>query len=887
MPYRNYVRLTIRETDDIPWELGKWIALCDAAHRNKLNPNWHGTLRKDQSLYGRPYIAIDRRWHPFCIPYGLQLLPGGALRLVLWVNEERWAQAHSCDGFELTKWVQPTWDYPANDGDMLTWGHLPSWVCHTGNGVDLDRFVVAERLAVLLQSIMHSFRPLGTADEEAHLAVFRKHMTMDLDAGHSELLWRAGCKHEKLVPAFLVPVGLDDKQRNSLLAMAVAWLTKFRARGPLPNHVPVGKPRSLGCDWHAQCHVHLTFDTPASIPIQLGKWLAICEMHRNAQDTERNYTDARVCKPELVQVLSSGSLRLIFSIWYERNLRRINCAEAPWIELCEDPYGSEVVASDQMRSWIDGIGEMGPELKAVDVVVSLAELLLTCLETIKTVGCTDRDTLRDCFAHDMKRMPPGSLAWPDQQPTFRTLNDSQVASILHLAEQWRAKMAETQSAMAVPSQPSLLKERVKEIDAGEKLKREHAKAMEEAQKRVTRRIESLQHRLAEAKEETQKCLVAYTNAYRDVHETPPHQRSAAMLKAEASASARLQRMRRLEQEIAEQLAKDTAPPPPPLPPPPLPPLPPLPPPLPPPSECVDARLPESNNHPMAVLQRPEVHHSPPHKPSARCPAPVATERMSFSCASVDEVPTMVAKLMAVCASSKVGPGQVMPDFVQILDRGRVRVVMHVHRLVADEVKRVPDWAEPYPAKDGLPKAPILYAAKLPAWDESGVVAPLAHSVHLAALLHAWFEKCSSVLKCWKKCHAFLKMVTDKDEVKQPTLTEEQQHILLELSEEYLILLNNEWRNASTERTESPKNVEATEFPKLGASPDKDASAGRTTYMQSMFAITKPAMRPLDLKQLSSVSYLSPYRKDKIWLAGPNVALGWGVHTGIPRRVAAW
>ena len=128
MPYRNYVRLTIRETDDIPWELGKWIALCDAAHRNKLNPNWHGNLRKDQSLYGRPYLAIDRRWHPFCIPYGLQLLPGGALRLVLWVNEERWAQAHSCDGFELTKWVQPTWDYPANDGDMLTWGHLPSWV---------------------------------------------------------------------------------------------------------------------------------------------------------------------------------------------------------------------------------------------------------------------------------------------------------------------------------------------------------------------------------------------------------------------------------------------------------------------------------------------------------------------------------------------------------------------------------------------------------------------------------------------------------------------------------------------------------------------------------------------------------------------------------------
>ncbi len=82
-----YVRLTICETDDVPWKVGQWIALCDAAHRNKLNPNWHGNLRKDQSLYGRPYICLDQRWHPFCIPYGLQLLPGGVLRLVLWVNE--------------------------------------------------------------------------------------------------------------------------------------------------------------------------------------------------------------------------------------------------------------------------------------------------------------------------------------------------------------------------------------------------------------------------------------------------------------------------------------------------------------------------------------------------------------------------------------------------------------------------------------------------------------------------------------------------------------------------------------------------------------------------------------------------------------------------------
>ena len=630
--------------------------------------------------------------------------------------------------------------------------------------------------------------------------------------------------------------------------------------------------------------VQLTFDTPASIPIQLGKWLAICEMHRDAVDIKSWRSDSRVCQPRSIQVLSNGSLRLIFSIWYERNLRRINFAKTPWIELCEDPFGSEVVVHKQVPSWVDGVGEMGAELKAVEVVVGLAELLLTCLETIKTVGCTDRDTLRDCFAHDMNRMPPGSLAWPEQRPCFRTLNDGQVASILDLAEQWRQRMSAAQFTMAAPPQPSLLQERVDKLNAEEKLKLEHAKAMEEARKRVTRRNESLQRRLAEAKEETQRCLIAYTNAYRDVRDTPPHQRSADLLKAEASASARLQRMKSSEQEIVEQLAKDAAPAPPAPAPPPPPPPPPslrpllLPPPPPPISGCVDACLPERDaSRPVRVLQR---------DPDA---PPVAMVGMAFTCNSVEDVPVMVAKLMAVCTSSKVEPGQIKPYQLQILDGGSrdafaARVLMYVHRLIVDDVQRVPDWALPHPCKSESADARVVLKVPLPDWDESGIAAPLAHSVHLAALLHAWFERCAKAAT--KRCRKFLQ-ITSGPNAEELALTEEQQHILLELSEEYLTLLRDEWRNAPAERTESPKNVEATEFPKLGASPKKDVSSGRTTYMQSMFAITKPAMREPDLKQLSKVTYLSPYRRDMIWSSGPKAALGWGVYTGTPRRIAAW
>ena len=199
--------------------------------------------------------------------------------------------------------------------------------------------------------------------------------------------------------------------------------------------------------------------------------------------------------------------------------------------------------------------------------------------------------------------------------------------------------------------------------------------------------------------------------------------------------------------------------------------------------------------------------------------------MAFMCASVEDVPVMVAKLMAVCSSSKVGPGQVKPYELQVLDASRrtlpARVLMYVHRLIADDVRRVPDWAQPHPTKSDWSDSRVLMKVPIPDWNEGGVAAPLAHSVHLAALLHAWFERCTKASS--KRCRKFLQIVSDTGAA-DLTLTEEQQHILLELSEEYLILLHNEWKEphgaaaastvvtlAAPKRHESPTNVETTDF----------------------------------------------------------------------------
>ena len=277
------------------------------------------------------------------------------------------------------------------------------------------------------------------------------------------------------------------------------------------------------------------------------------------------------------------------------------------------------------------------------------------------------------------------------------------------------------------------------------------------------------------------------------------------------------------------------------------------------------------------MQRGACLTAPGHAQPPAKTTPLAMECMAFTCGSVEDVPVMVAKLMAVCSSDKIDPGQVRPYELQILDSMRVtkaaRVLMHVHRLVADKVRRVPDWAQPCPFKDERPGL-VLLRVRLPDWEEGGIVAPLAHSVRLAALLHAWFEQCAK--KATKRCRKFVELMKHGS-VEDLVLTEEQQHILLELSEQYLALLRNEWwkelkENAmATEHHESPTNVEATEFPRLRApacATKHDALPGRTTYLESMFAITTPAMRQIDLKQLWSVAYLSPSRRDKIWFSGP-------------------
>ena len=622
----------------------------------------------------------------------------------------------------------------------------------------------------------------------------------------------------------------------------------------------------------------LTFDKATSIPELLGKWLAVVEefgaRHGDRRCTNEFFGEPDICscRPSEIQLLENGAVRVLFETpaapapFYARM--------APWVETHSRRTEADVIASKPMPMFVWSYYKCPQHKSPLDCAKALAEVLLTLLDTFRVIGSSDRGTLRDCFEYYFteprrRHFEHGPLT------NSKVLTENQMATIVCFSNDYRNRFCfpNPRSSGRPPSSISSHYSVQRLRDLAETFRHCRPPCWRSEEHIQPSRPSLLEQRVRELEAQEEVALAA----------------------VQAQHIANQERRGRIEQHKSDA-EKRWAPPSPSLLSPASPPMPR--PERPPPSGCVDACSPDREAPQMRIMEREACLTAPGHAqpPTPTQTTPVAMECMAFTCGSVENVPIMVAKLMAVCSSDKIEPGQVRPYELQIIDAPwrhapmdtlATRVVMHVHRMVADKVRQVPDWAQPYPVKDERPGV-VLLRARLEDWDEGGIVAPLAHSVRLAALMHAWFEQCAKTAS--KRCRKFLELIKH-GKVQDLTLTEEQQHILLELSEEYLALLSNEWREEPEEAIEcrdAPTAVAATatEFPKLGKSPSQDVE-GRTTYLNSMFAITKPTMRSLDLKQLGSVAYLSPYRKDMIWCAGPKAALGWALYTGTPRRISAW
>lgn len=196
--------------------------------------------------------------------------------------------------------------------------------------------------------------------------------------------------------------------------------------------------------------VYLTIGMPVDIPMQMAKWLAICEMIPRFTRSGHGHEAQHVCYPTDLQILEGGRLRVLFSVLREEDLQRINFGAMPYIGVYTDRLAREALMTKPVPAWViwpehrEGSGQVSMH-SAITSAKHLAEVLLTILEDLHTTGAKDHASLRAVFDHSVYWVQHGNL---------KRLTDGRLASILELADQCRPRLASPPS-LAVDNFPGL------------------------------------------------------------------------------------------------------------------------------------------------------------------------------------------------------------------------------------------------------------------------------------------------------------------------------------------------------------------------------------------------------------------------------------------------
>jgi hypothetical protein len=197
--------------------------------------------------------------------------------------------------------------------------------------------------------------------------------------------------------------------------------------------------------------VYLTVGLPIDIPMQIAKWLAICEVIPCSTRSGNGHEAQHVCYPTDLQILEDGRLRVLFSVLGEGDLHRINFGAVPFIGVYTDRVAREALLTKPIPSWIIWLwhARRKPERSMHSAIASaknLAEILLATMYDLHTIGAKDHDTLRAVFDHSVRYNKHGS---------HRRLTDGQLASILELADQCRQRLASPPPSLPVDDLPGL------------------------------------------------------------------------------------------------------------------------------------------------------------------------------------------------------------------------------------------------------------------------------------------------------------------------------------------------------------------------------------------------------------------------------------------------
>ena len=183
--------------------------------------------------------------------------------------------------------------------------------------------------------------------------------------------------------------------------------------------------------------VYFTIPSTTHIPIQISKWLAVCETAQSPRCSHGH------CMPTDIQVLSNEVVRVLCVV-DERDVGVVTSIP-DWAKLYSEEVAREAHCSIPLPSWVLMEHPIkGPPVSNLTCAKYLAEILMALYRLFQKMLCdTDsegphlhKDTLRECLLYIQNTVATGLADCVMAEP----LNEERLDSILNLADYWCVRL---------------------------------------------------------------------------------------------------------------------------------------------------------------------------------------------------------------------------------------------------------------------------------------------------------------------------------------------------------------------------------------------------------------------------------------------------------------
>lgn len=183
--------------------------------------------------------------------------------------------------------------------------------------------------------------------------------------------------------------------------------------------------------------VYFTISSTTHIPIQIAKWLAVCEAAASPRCRHGH------CTLTDIQVVASNEVRVL-CIVEDRDLDLILSIDH-WAKVYSEEDAREAQCSIPLPSWVQmEHPTKGPRVSNLTCAKHLAEVLLALYAVFKTVDLEQEGACGACLLFVERKIANGLQAFSMARP----LNEARLESIMNIADYWCVRLTSPNSSTA-------------------------------------------------------------------------------------------------------------------------------------------------------------------------------------------------------------------------------------------------------------------------------------------------------------------------------------------------------------------------------------------------------------------------------------------------------